>query len=82
LTVGGIVATGVVGLFPNLLPSRLDPQFSLTIYNSSSSPYTLKIMTGVALVFVPIVIAYQLWSYMVFSRPIDPAAAASGDEMY
>jgi cytochrome d ubiquinol oxidase subunit II len=61
-----VVATGVTGLFPNLIPSSLDPASSLTIYNSSSSHYTLRIMTVVAAVFLPIVIAYKIWVYRVF----------------
>lgn len=64
------VATGVIGLYPNLIPSSLDPQFSLTIFNSSSSPYTLKIMTVVAFIFVPMVIAYQIWVYRLLRAPI------------
>jgi cytochrome d ubiquinol oxidase subunit II len=71
-----VTATGLVGLFPNLIPSRTDPASSLTIYNSSSSPYTLKIMTVVALVFVPIVIAYQIWVYRVFRAKIDATEGA------
>jgi cytochrome d ubiquinol oxidase subunit II len=59
---------GIAGIYPNLVPSRFDPASSLTIFNSSSSPLTLKIMTGVALVFVPVVIGYQVWVYRVF-RP-------------
>jgi cytochrome d ubiquinol oxidase subunit II len=66
LTVLTVVATGVIGLFPNLIPSSIDPAYSLTIFNSSSSQYTLKIMTAVALIFVPIVIAYKIWVYRVF----------------
>ena len=66
LTILMVTFTGVIGLFPNLIPSSIDPAYSLTIYNSSSSIYTLKIMTAVALVFVPIVIAYQIWHYRVF----------------
>jgi cytochrome d ubiquinol oxidase subunit II len=65
-----VVATGVIGLFPNLIPSVIDSSYSLTIYNSSSSQYTLKIMTAVALVFVPIVIAYKIWVYRVFRAKI------------
>lgn len=61
-----VVGTGVIGLFPNLIPSSIDPAASLTIMNSSSSPYTLAIMTGVAFIFVPIVIAYKIWVYRVF----------------
>jgi cytochrome d ubiquinol oxidase subunit II len=57
---------GVAGMYPNLLPSSLDPSFNLTIWNSASSPLTLKIMLGVALTFVPVVIAYQIWGYYLF----------------
>ena len=60
------VFTGIVGLYPNLIPSRLDPDRSLTIYNAASSALTLKVMTVVALIFVPVVIAYQAWVYRIF----------------
>lgn len=61
---------GVAGLFPNLLPSSIDPAASMTAFNSSSSPLTLKIMLGVALVMVPIVIIYQALVYKMFSHKI------------
>jgi cytochrome d ubiquinol oxidase subunit II len=61
-----VVATALVGLFPNLIPSRLDPSANLTIVNSSSGPYTLRLMAIVALVFVPIVVVYQLFVYRFF----------------
>ena len=77
VTIVLVVFTGTIGLFPNLIPSNLDPNYSLSIYNSSSSPYTLKIMTGVALLFVPIVIAYQIWMYRIFR---DPRAYGGGAE--
>lgn len=66
ITIVTVTFTGVIGLFPNLIPSSISPAHSLTIYNSSSSVYTLKIMTVVALIFVPVVIAYQIWIYKVF----------------
>ena len=66
VTIVMVVFTGVIGLFPNLIPSSLDTAHNLTIYNSSSSAYTLRIMTVVAFVFVPIVIAYKIWVYRVF----------------
>lgn len=56
------------GLFPRVMVSSLDPQYSLTIYNASSSPYTLKVMTMVALTLIPVVLAYQAWTYWVFRR--------------
>lgn len=70
-----IVVTAVVlllfgSLFPNLVPSTLNPDWSLTIHNASSSPYTLKIMTWAALVFAPLVVIYQAWTYWVFSKRI------------
>ncbi len=57
-------------LYPNLVPSTLDPAWSLTIENASSTPYTLKIMTWAALIFAPLVIAYQGWTYWVFRQRI------------
>jgi cytochrome d ubiquinol oxidase subunit II len=66
LTIVSTTLFGVVGLFPNLIPSSLDPKFSMTVTNSSSSPLTLKIMLAVALTFVPIVIAYQVWVHFLF----------------
>lgn len=70
LTIVFVVFTGVTGLFPNLLPSNLDPASNLTIYNSSSSLITLKLMTVVALIVVPIVIAYKIWVYRIFRAPV------------
>jgi cytochrome d ubiquinol oxidase subunit II len=61
---------GVIGLFPTLFGSNMDPAFSLTAFNSSSSPLTLKIMLGVVIVFIPLVIVYQAWAYKVFSTKV------------
>lgn len=82
VTILTVVGTGVVGLFPNLIPSSLDPQYSLTIFNSSSSPYTLKIMTVVAFIFVPIVIAYKIWVYRVFRAPVTAEDVAGNKQAY
>ncbi len=68
VTIVAVVFTGVAGLYPDLIPSSLDPAYSLTLFNSSSSVYTLKIMTVVAVVFVPAVIIYQFWIYRIFGR--------------
>ncbi len=67
-----LLGTSVIfyGLFPNVMPSSLDPAYSLTVYNASSSDLTLRIMSVVALFFVPIVLAYQGWSYYVFSKRV------------
>ncbi|MCG2739339.1 MAG: cytochrome d ubiquinol oxidase subunit II [Syntrophaceae bacterium] len=58
------------GLFPRILISTLDPSFSLDIWNASSTPYTLTVMTIVAVIFVPIVLAYQIWTYRVFRQRV------------
>ncbi len=57
-----------VGLFPRLMVSSLNPEWSLTIYNASSSPYTLKVMTIVALTLVPFILVYQGWTYWIFRQ--------------
>ena len=66
----GLTLFGVVGLYPALLPSSINPDYSITIANAASSTLTLSIMLGVALVFVPIVAAYQFWLYRTFSHKV------------
>jgi len=56
--------------FPNVMLSTTNPEWSLTIYNASSSQYTLGVMSIVALIFVPIVLAYQGWTYYMFRKRI------------
>ena len=56
--------------FPNVMLSTSNPDWSLTIYNASSSQYTLTVMSIVALIFVPIVLAYQGWTYYMFRKRI------------
>ena len=70
LTITGVTFFGVIGLYPNLFPSSINPGYSLTAHNSSSSPLTLKIMLIVVILFVPIVIAYQAWAYNLFKGKI------------
>lgn len=62
--------TGFAGIYPALLPSRADPAFSLTLFNSASSVYTLKLMTWVVVIFLPVVMAYQAWVYRLFRQPL------------
>lgn len=66
----GVTFFGVLGMFPGMVISSLNPQWTVTAYNAASSPLTLKIMLGVALVCVPIVIGYQAWVYVVFSHKV------------
>ena len=67
-TLAFAVASLFVSLFPNVMPSSLDPAWSLTTTNASSTHYTLKVMTWVAVIFTPIVLAYQSWSSSVALR--------------
>lgn len=64
------IATVFMIMFPRVMISTLDPAWSLTIYNAASSEYTLRIMTIVALIFVPIVLVYQGWTYWVFRHRV------------
>ncbi|ADT99549.1 MULTISPECIES: cytochrome d ubiquinol oxidase subunit II [Mycolicibacterium] len=57
-------------MYPNLLPSTLNPEWSVTIYNGSSTPYTLRIMTWASLALLPLVLGYQAWSYWVFRKRV------------
>lgn len=74
LATGVAIAAAVValfgGLYPDVLPSSTDPAFNLTVDNASSTPYTLRVMTWVAVIMTPVVLAYQAWSYWVFRQRI------------
>ena len=69
-----ILATVMVfsGLFPRLMISTLDPAYNLTIYNASSSDYTLRVITIVAGIFIPIILVYQGWTYWIFRKRLSP----------
>ena len=73
VTLAAAVASLFIGLYPNVLPATI-ARNSLTIHNASSTHYTLVIMTWVAVVFTPIVLAYQAWTYWVFRQRISTAS--------
>jgi cytochrome d ubiquinol oxidase subunit II len=68
-----VFATAMVfaGLYPRILISSLNADWSLTITNAASTHYTLKVMTIVAAIFVPIVLAYQAWNYWIFRKRVE-----------
>ncbi|MER6847852.1 cytochrome d ubiquinol oxidase subunit II [Streptomyces flaveolus] len=70
VTIVAAVAMLFLTLFPNVMPSTLDADWSLTVTNASSSPYTLKIMTWLAVIAMPVVLLYQGWTYWVFRKRI------------
>ena len=64
------MVTLFAALYPDVMPSSTDPAFSLTIANASSTPYTLAVMSWIALCTLPLVLAYQAWTYWVFRKRI------------
>lgn len=70
ITIAFVLITFFTAMYPRVLISNSDPAWSLTIETAASSAYTLRVMTIVALVFVPIVLVYQGWSYWVFRKRI------------
>jgi cytochrome d ubiquinol oxidase subunit II len=68
--IGVAVAGLFAALYPDVMPSTLNAAYSLTTTNASATDYTLKIMTVVAVVFTPLVLLYQGWTYWVFRKRI------------
>jgi cytochrome d ubiquinol oxidase subunit II len=68
VTMGAVVLSIFTNLYPRVMVSSLGAANDLTISNSSSAPYALKVMTVISLVLLPVVIAYQAWTYWVFRR--------------
>lgn len=70
VTIAAAVAMLFFALFPDVMPSSLNADWSLTVSNASSTAYTLKIMTWVAVLATPVVLLYQSWTYWVFRKRI------------
>jgi cytochrome bd ubiquinol oxidase subunit II len=70
-----IILSGIIiglGSAPNVMVSSLNPAWNLTIYNASSSPYALTVLSWIGLTIVPIVLLYQAWNYYIFRQRIQP----------
>ncbi len=63
LAIVGVLGTAGLSLFPFIVPSSLEAAASLTVFNATSSRYTLGVMLAAAVVFVPLILAYTLWAY-------------------
>lgn len=74
VAIAGLVTNLFVIMFPAVMPSSLDPAWSLTVTNAASTPYTLTIMTWAALIATPVVLGYQAWTYWVFRKRITLAS--------
>jgi cytochrome d ubiquinol oxidase subunit II len=78
LTVVFFAAAFFLALYPRVMVSSTQAEYSLTVAGAASSDYTLRVLTIVALIFLPIVIAYQAWSYWVFRRRITAGEEQEG----
>ena len=83
VTIGACILSIFVGLYPNVMVSTTSKAYSLTVHNTASGPYSLKAMTVVVLLFLPLVIGYQAWTYYVFRRRVsrDEFLPARGRQM-
>jgi cytochrome d ubiquinol oxidase subunit II len=70
VTIAAAVLALFAALFPDVMPASNDPANSLTIANASSTPYTLTVMSWTALIFLPLILAYQGWTYWVFRKRV------------
>jgi cytochrome d ubiquinol oxidase subunit II len=82
LSIAGVIATAGLSLFPFLLPSSLDPNASLTVWDASSSRATLMTMTVVTAVLLPIVLAYTAWVYRVLRGPVTAEHVSADHHAY
>ena len=78
LGIAGIILTVGASMFPMILPSTVDPRFSLTVWDSSSSHMTLFIMLVCTLIFLPIILAYTTWVYRVLWGKVDEKQIREG----
>jgi cytochrome bd ubiquinol oxidase subunit II len=70
VTIAACILSIFVGLYPNVMVSSTSAAYNLTVHNSASGAYSLKAMTVVVIVFLPVVLAYQTWTYYVFRRRV------------
>ena len=82
LAIVGIIATAGLSLFPFLMPSSVDPQSSLTVWDASSSQMTLFIMLCATILFLPIVLGYTAWVYRVMRGPVTTASLNRNPNAY
>jgi cytochrome d ubiquinol oxidase subunit II len=85
VTTASCIITIFADLYPNVMVSSTNPAYNLTVHNTASGGYSLKVMTVVVIILLPVVLAYQTWSYYVFRsrvgkqefQPPTPSPAAT-----
>ena len=70
VTIASCIITIFVDLYPNVMVSSTNPAYNLTVHNTASGGYSLKVMTVVVIILLPVVLAYQTWTYYVFRRRV------------
>jgi cytochrome d ubiquinol oxidase subunit II len=70
ITMAACIVSIFVDLYPNVMVSSTNAAYNLTVHNTASGPYSLKAMTVVVIIFLPLVLAYQTWTYYVFRRRV------------
>ena len=87
VTMAACILSIFVDLYPNVMVSSTNHAYNLTVYNTASGSYSLKAMTVVVIIFLPMVLAYQSWTYYVFRKrvsssdfrpPPEPSSDVSG----
>src|SRR6478752_8838616 len=73
ITIASCILAIFVDLYPNVMVSSANPAYNLTVHNTASGGYSLKVMTVVVIILLPVVLAYQTWTYYVFRRRISAA---------
>ncbi len=86
VTMAACIVSIFTGLYPNVMVSSTSKAYNLTVHNTASDPYSLKILTIVAIIFLPVVLAYQVWTYYIFRRRVSaddfrPASPGEGDSI-
>lgn len=80
LSLVSVVVLLFQGLFPRVMISSISPKYDLLIQNASSTPYTLKVMSIVAITLVPFVLAYTAWAYYIFRKRITLPGIVTGEK--
>jgi cytochrome bd-type quinol oxidase subunit 2 len=70
VTMAASIVAIFIGLYPNVMVSSTNAAYNLTVHNTASGAYSLKVMTVVVVIFLPFVLAYQTWTYYVFRRRV------------
>jgi cytochrome bd ubiquinol oxidase subunit II len=70
VTIASCIIALFVDLYPNVMVSSTNKAYNLTVHNTASGGYSLKVMTVVVIILLPVVLAYQTWTYYVFRRRV------------